>query len=124
MEGTPTQQWNYWKFQEQIAVNNRRKIEDEIIKSINVAVPQSGTFTVDGLKITTKLDRKVDADKLQILADEAGLSDHLPSLFRWKPEINMRNWEATDKTITDKLLPAITTKPSRPSFKSIEEKEE
>ena len=62
-------------------------------------------------------DRKVDSAKLQELAAEAGLSDHLPNLFRWKPEINMAVWRATDEAITRPLAGAITVKPGRPSFK-------
>ena len=47
---------------------------------------------------------KVNSDKLQELAAEHGLTDHLPSLFRWKPEINMTVWKAADASITTPLL--------------------
>ena len=49
------------------------------------AVEADGFF----IKITQRIDRKVDADKVVELAAEAGLSDQLAHLFRWKPEINM-----------------------------------
>ena len=69
------------------------------------------------LKIAGRIDRKIDSDKLQELALEAGLSDHLPNLFRWKPEINMSVWKAADESIRRPLAGAITVKPGRPSFK-------
>ena len=50
------------------------------------------------------------------LAAEHGLTDHLSTLFRWKPEINMAIWKAADESITKPLAAAITAKPGRPSF--------
>ena len=50
------------------------------------------------------------------LAAEAGLSDQLAHLFRWKPELNMSAWKAADESITTPLAGAITAKPGRPSF--------
>jgi hypothetical protein len=58
----------------------------------------------------------VDSEKLQELAAEAGLTDHLSTLFRWKPEIEMKAWKATDPSITSALADAITVTPGRPSF--------
>jgi predicted fused transcriptional regulator/phosphomethylpyrimidine kinase len=71
------------------------------------------------VKISGRIDRKVDGDKVQELAAEFGLTDHLAKLFRWKPELNMAIWKATDATITGPLAGAITAKPGRPSFKII-----
>jgi hypothetical protein len=62
------------------------------------------------------MNRKVDADKLQELAAEHGLSEHLGSLFRWSADINAAAWKAAAPTITAPLLGAITTTPGRPSF--------
>jgi hypothetical protein len=53
---------------------------------------------------------------VQELAAEHGLTDHLSTLFRWKPEINMAIWKASDERITRPLAGAITAKPGRPSF--------
>lgn len=68
------------------------------------------------MKVTCRIDRKVDADMVQELAAEHGLSEHLASLFRWKPELNMSAWKAADESITRPLAGAITAKPGRPSF--------
>jgi hypothetical protein len=70
-------------------------------------------FTV---KIEGRINQKIDADKLQVLAAEAGLSEHLSSLFRWKPEINAKAWGAAAEVVTKPLLGAITSTPGRPTF--------
>jgi hypothetical protein len=87
---------------------------------INLDETEEGTvrFSDFGLnvKITSRLNRKVDSELLQDIAAENGLSDHLPSLFRWKPDINLSAWKKADASITGPLLGAITTVPSRPSY--------
>lgn len=112
--------WLAAKEAEKEATEDRRKIEDRIKSLVGFAENSEGTETVDPdqftIKIVGRIDRKVDSDKLQELAAEAGISDHLSSLFRWKPEINMAVWKATDEAITKPLAAAITAKPGRPSF--------
>jgi hypothetical protein len=114
-------QWLSWKLQEEQAQAERRKVEDQIRKAANIADDLDGTATLEAdqyvVKIAGRIDRKVDGDKLQELAAEAGLSAHLGSLFRWKPELNMSAWKAADESITRPLAGAITAKPGRPSFK-------
>jgi hypothetical protein len=113
--------WLRWKAQEEEAVIERRKIEDQIVEILKLPEAFESTETVEPLglvlKIVGRIDRKIDSVKLQELALEAGLSDHLPNLFRWKPEINMAVWKAADESITRPLAGAITVKPGRPSFK-------
>lgn len=118
---TLSAEWVRIKASEERAVTERRKIEDQIVKLL--ALPESFETTETAepegfvVKIAGRIDRKVDAEKLQILAFEAGLTDHLATLFRWKPEINMTLWKAADEIITRPLAAAITAKPGRPSFK-------
>ena len=112
--------WLRHKTDEEKAVAERRKIEDQIVKIL--ALPESFETTETAepqgfvVKIAGRIDRKVDGDKVQELAAEHGLTDHLSRLFRWKPEINMAAWKASDPSITQALAPAITAKPGRPSF--------
>ena len=112
--------WLAAKEAEREAVEDRRRIEDRIKSLVGVAENLEGTETVDPdrytIKIVGRIDRKVDGDKLQELAAEHGLTEHLSSLFRWKPEINMAAWKAADPSITRPLSAAITAKPGRPSF--------
>lgn len=112
--------WLVAKEAEREAVEDRRRIEDRIKSLVGVAENMEGTETVEPdrfvIKIVGRIDRKVDGDKLQEIAAEHGLTDHLASLFRWKPEINMAAWKAAGPSITKPLSAAITAKPGRPSF--------
>ena len=114
------QMWLIAKENETSATADRRKIEDQIRKIANIRDDTEGTETLalEGfkVKIVGRIDRKVDADKVQELAAEFGLTNHLSTLFRWKPEINMAIWKSTDEAITKPLAAAITAKPGRPSF--------
>jgi hypothetical protein len=118
------QQWLEAKENERLAVERRREIEDQLALDLKINPNQdkSQTFDADGyrVKITTRLTRKIDADRLQEIAAENGLTAHLSNLFRWKPEIVAAAWKAAADNITRPLLGAIETKPGRPSF-NIEE---
>lgn len=113
--------WLRHKTDEEKSVAERRKIEDQIVKILKL--PESFETTESAepegfvVKVAGRIDRKVDGDKVQELAAEFGLGEHLAKLFRWKPEINMTAWKAADATITGPLAGAITAKPGRPSFK-------
>ena len=115
--------WLRHKTDEEKSTTERRKVEDQMVKLLAIAENFEGTETAEPegfvVKISGRIDRKVDGDKLQALAAEAGLSDHLATLFRWKPEINMDVWRSTDESITKPLADAITAKPGRASFKII-----
>ncbi len=112
--------WLIAKEREGTATSDRRKIEDRIKSLAGIAENLEGTETVSPshftIKIQGRIDRKVDSDKLQELAAEHGLTEHLSSLFRWKPELNMAVWKAANEAITGPLAPAITAKPGRASF--------
>ena len=113
--------WLIAKQAEADAIANRRSIEDQLASITNVSADLDGTETLEvgqyTVKIVGRIDRKVDADKLQEIAIEHGLTDHLSSLFRWKPEINATAWKQADPAIVRPLADAITAKPGRPSFK-------
>jgi len=119
--------WLEYKEQERVAIENRRIVEDAMKSIIGIQDNLDGTQTEEKnryiIKVVGRIDRKVDADKVQELAAEHGLTAHLASLFRWKPEINMAAWKSADEAITKPLAPAITAKPGRPSF-SITPKEQ
>jgi len=114
------QRWLDAKKIESAAVKDRRELEDLMVKEFGIAKDLDGTVNkeADGykVKIEGRINTKIDADKLQVLASEAGLSEHLSSLFRWKPEINARVWNAASDAVTAPLLGAITSTPGRPTF--------
>ena len=113
--------WMQYKADEEKAQTERRKIEDQMVKLLAIPENFESTETAEPegfvVKVAGRIDRKVDGDKVQELAAEYGLGEHLAKLFRWKPEINMTAWKAADATITGPLAGAITAKPGRPSFK-------
>jgi hypothetical protein len=114
------QQWLDAKAAEKKAMDDRRAIEDQLVADLGIAKTLDGTQNVEvegyKVKIVGRLDRKVNSDKLQDLAAEYGLTEHLSSLFRWKPEINASAWKSADPRITEPLLDAITSTNGRPSF--------
>ena len=119
-------EWEAAKLAEEKARERRREIEDRILSQSKVDGQQEGSATLemDGarVRITTRMNRKIDADKLQEIAIEHGVHQHLGDLFRWKPEINKKAWDAASDEVTRPLMDAITTTPGRPSF-SIDRKE-
>ena len=113
--------WLELKHNEEIAVAERRIIEDMLTEALKIHQSLDGVETkeIDGLiiKVTGRIDRKVNSEMVQELAAEHGLSSHLSDLFRWTPAINMMAWKRADKEITTPLLDAITSKAGRPSYK-------
>ena len=118
------QEWRVNKDVEEVAKAERRRIEDEIRELAGIKENMDGTESLEAdafvLKIVGRIDRKVDSDKVQELAAEHGLTEHLSTLFRWTPEINMSAWSKADESITRPLAGAITAKGGRPSFKLID----
>jgi len=112
--------WIKAKADEAEATKRRRGIEDLLVKAFEIPENLEGTKNLEAesfkIKIEGRINRKVNADKLQELAAEHGLTEHLSSLFRWKPELNMAVWKAADAAITTPLLDAITATAGRPSF--------
>jgi len=118
------QAWLNAKQTEETAVKVRRDLEDQMVKEFNIAPTMEGTkniATSEGflVKIVGRMTRKINAERLQELAAEHGLSDHLASLFKWTPTIVADQWESADLSITTPLLDAITTTSGRPTFKII-----
>ena len=113
-------EWIKIKEIEQEVIQRRREIEDSLIEEMRVNLNEEGTQNFENeeykVKVVTRFNRKIDADSLQELAIGEGLQDYLKTLFRWKPDLNMTAWKATDKSITDILSRAITTTPGRASF--------
>lgn len=112
--------WMAAKDAEKTAQDQRRIIEDRMLSLIGLPEAFDGTENAAApgfkIKLVGRLNHKIDSDRLQEIAAENGLTEHLSSLFRWKPEINVRSWKAADESITNALLDAITTTPGRPSF--------
>ena len=114
------QRWIDAKEAEKAAIDLRRALEDELVMDLDISKTLDGTQNIEAdgykIKVVGRLDRKVNSDKLQDLAAEHGLTQHLSSLFRGKPEVNATAWKSADPLITAPLQDAITTSNGRPSF--------
>ena len=114
-------EWSAAKTAEGEAVEKRRAAEDRIVALLGIPEGKEGTTNAptDGgmvIKIVGRMNRKIDTDRLIMLAAENGLSEHLSSLVRWSADINAAAWKAAAAAITAPLLGAITTTAGRPSF--------
>lgn len=118
------QQWLNAKRIEAAAIKTRRDIEDTMVAELDLPANLDGIMKLDvpgyTVKVDGRINRKVDAEKLQAIAAEHGLTEHLSSLFRWKPELALTAWKAASPTITTPLSAAITATPGRPSFSIME----
>ena len=114
------QRWLDAKKLEAAVVAERRQLEDQMVELFGVPKDLDGTIKreADGfqIKMEGRINKKIDSDKLQMLAAEAGLTEHLSSLFRWKPEINAKAWNSASDAVTKPLLDAITSTSGRPTF--------
>ena len=119
-------EWCAAKEAEAAAIAHRRECEDKMLSLIGIGDDHEGTTNADGglykIKVASRMSYSVDSDKVQELAAEAGVEAMLSELFRWKPELNKKQWEHCAENIRLALAPAITVKPSRASF-SITQKE-
>lgn len=125
---TLSQRWIDAKRIERGAIENRRAAENSLLSLIGIPQAFEGIETIDtdnySLKIVGRITRRVDGTKVQQIALDEGLTEHMGYLFRWKPEINLSAWKNSDPAITEPLLEAITTTPGRASFTITKEKEE
>lgn len=112
--------WQFYKAEEAKFQDKRREVEDQLVKLLNIDASKDGTKTEQigdfECKVTTRLNRKIDADLAQEIAAENAIEDQLSIVFRWKPDLNLTAWKAANDDIKSKLIKAITTTASRPSF--------
>jgi hypothetical protein len=113
-------EWMAAKDAERDAVETRRLIEDQIAKIMEINDAEEGTRNIAtpgySIKVSTRINRKVDGDIAQELASEHNISDMLPLLFRWKPELSMTAWHGVTDEVRRLFSAAITSTPGRPSF--------
>lgn len=113
--------WLWTKRTENIAIENRRAIEEEILKIKKHNSNIEGSERVETheyiITITNRIDRKVDHDILEEIVKEHDLTATAQSLFRWKPELKVKEWKNSHESITKPFMKAIDSKPGKPSFK-------
>lgn len=117
--------WMEAKERERIAVEERRAIEDQLVKEWNIPECFEGTLNrAEGeyrIKVQGRQTRKVDAQMIIDISAEYGLDADLGRLVRWTPEINMAAWRQANDEVVRLFSQAVTTKPGRPSFQIYKE---
>jgi len=118
---TAAAEWIAAKEAEREFVKRRRALEDHMLSLLGMPEDTEGTINTDTdgghkIKVVGKMSHKVQPDLAQEIAIEHGLEDSLSHLFRWKAEINVAAWKATNSEITERFAKCVTTKPSRASF--------
>jgi len=113
------QQWLEAKAAESAARATRLEIEKQICTAHEFDKTFGGVATHEVekyvVKITGRITRKVDVEKVRDIAINNNLEGQLENLFRWKCEIDARNWKAAGADTTDVFLPAIESKPGKPA---------
>lgn len=114
------QEWLDAKMHERSVIARRREIEDSLVEALRINDKSEGTKRIESsgynIAVEFKVNRKVDAKKLIEVAAANGIgNDILQQIFRWKPEINMRDWKSADRSIILALSNAVTTSEARPS---------
>lgn len=109
------QEWFSAKKAETDAINRRREIEDMMLAGMGEnTTAESGGYKI---RVSKRVNRVVDSDKLIAIGKEHNLEKELAELFRWKPEIDAKAWDHASDDIKAVLNAAITTKLGRPAFK-------
>lgn len=114
------QEWLDAKMHERAVISRRREIEDNLVEALRINEKSEGIKRIESsgynIAVEFKVNRKVDGKKLIEVAAANGIgNDILQQIFRWKPEINMRDWKFADRSIILALSNAVTTSEARPS---------
>ena len=109
------------KAAEERAKAARVRIEEELAAAIGVPESWTGSTTSDicGYKVTcARRDNiKIDADAVRgIAAESSALDQYSRQVFRWKPEIDKKGWDAAPDEVVKAFSAAITRTPGKISF--------
>ena len=109
------------KAAEERAKAARLRIEEELAAAIGVPESWTGSTTSDicGYKVTcARRDNvKIDADAVRgIAAESSAFDQYSRQVFRWKPEIDKKAWDAAPDEVIKAFSAAITRTPGKISF--------
>ena len=99
----------------------REAIERELAEAIGVPETWTGSTTSEicGFKVTcTRRDNvRIDADAVRgIAAESPALDQYSKQVFRWKPEIDKKAWDAAPDDVIKAFSAAVTRTPGKISF--------
>ena len=114
--------WLEAKKSEAFAVESRRIVEDKLSEALGILETDDGAKTIDTecghrIKITCRIDRKIDPDLLAKLGQENGVPAPVwQGLVRWKADTNTKALKELPEQFKAALSGAITAKAGRPSY--------
>lgn len=94
----------------------------ELRQAMGIAGDFEGTIKAGAgrysVKVTQRMNRRIDGEQVQQIARDRGIDwQTVNSLFRWKPEVNLKVWRKTAPELTGLFAEAITTTPAKPTVK-------
>lgn len=107
-------EWIEFKKNENSYKNARLSVEKEILE-----LTQDKKTELNGLVLKIKQNEytKVNTEQLTELARDNGIShDVLNHLFRWKAELNKKEWKVCSEEIRKVLEDSITTTTGKPTI--------
>lgn len=110
--------WLELKIQEDSLKAERAALEERMAEGIPEDWEGSKTWS-DGpfkVKATRRMNCKVDADMLVVVAKDRGYNEYLETLFRWKPEIKAKEWREAAPEVRGAFEAAIVTTPGKVRF--------
>jgi len=121
--------WLIAKENERHAIEERRRIEDEMTANPYIYQPMlTGTKTtaIGGheIKVITRINQKINSEMLYEIAAVNGIDVRNSRLFRWTPAINKRIWGSASHDETSIFAEAITDTPARVTYQITDKKED
>ncbi|MBQ9564808.1 MAG: hypothetical protein IJU98_04395 [Synergistaceae bacterium] len=98
----------------------RMFLEGELAKAIGVPEDWEGCMTKPAGAYKVKLERrmnvKIDGERLRHIAEAHNLTRVMDICFRWKPELNKREWRQAGNDVRRIFAPAMEITPGKASF--------
>ncbi len=98
----------------------RVALEADLAKAIGVPDDWEGCMTKQAGAYKVKLDRrmnvKIDGNRLRDIAEANNMTGVMETCFRWKPELNKREWKQTGSEVKKIFAPAMEVTPGKASF--------
>ena len=107
------------KQQEDIFKAKRTALEEQIALTWGIPQEWEGSHMEKTdefkVKISRRMNLKIDADALTDIAHKHDLGSFLGTLFKWKPELDKKQWDKADENIKAAFAESMTKTPGKVS---------
>ena len=106
---------------ERRAKNKRVELEAQLARAIEMPETWEGSMTNHvgdfKIKVSRKMNVKIDSDAVKgLMMESPQLEIFGKTVFRWKPEIDKKEWDSAPPEVIKAFSSAITRTPGKPSF--------